>query len=64
MSVGLAVWTATGAVWVGWLVVTGLARPLPGIERVVRGVLQSWLGRLLALAAWAEAGWHLFGQRP
>jgi hypothetical protein len=64
VTVGAGVWVAIGAAWVVWLVVTRLVRPLPGIERVVRAFLGSWLGRGIALAVWAEAGWHLFGQRP
>lgn len=64
MTTGAAVWTAVGSAWLVWLVATRLARPLPGIETVVRLFLRSWLGRMIAIAAWAEAGWHLFGQRP
>jgi hypothetical protein len=64
VTVGAAVWAAIGAAWLAWLVVTRVVRPLPGIESVVRAFLGSWLGRIIALAAWAEAGWHLFGQRP
>ena len=64
MTVGAIVWAVIGAGWVGWLVVTQLVRRLPGIESVVHAFLGSWLGRLIALGAWAEAGWHLFGQRP
>lgn len=64
MTPGAAVWAVIGAGWVAWLVVTRLVGPLPGIERVVRLLLGSWLGRAVALAAWAEAGWHVFGQRP
>jgi hypothetical protein len=64
VTVGGAVWVAVGAVWLAWLVVSRLVGPLPGIASVVRAFLGSWLGRFIALAAWAEAGWHLFGQRP
>lgn len=64
MTAGGVVWVAIGAAWSVWLVVTRLVRPLPGVESVVRAFLGSWLGRMVALAAWAEAGWHLFGQRP
>lgn len=64
MTAGTAVWAMIAAAWVAWLVVTRVLRPLPGIERVVRAFLGSWLGRGIAIAAWAEAGWHLFGQRP
>lgn len=64
MTVGAIVWVAIGASWVVWFVVTRIVTPLPGIETVVHAFLGSWLGRMIALAAWAEAGWHLFGQRP
>lgn len=64
MTVGAAVWVAIGVAWLVWLVATRLVRGLPGIDWVVHGFLGSWLGRTIALAAWAEAGWHLFGQRP
>ncbi|HVC14426.1 MAG TPA: hypothetical protein VND62_06160 [Acidimicrobiales bacterium] len=64
MTVGAAVWAGIGAAWLVWLVASRLVRPLPGIDAVVKAFLGSWLGRVLALAAWAEAGWHLFGQRP
>ncbi|MGH8987286.1 MAG: hypothetical protein ACRDXC_01635 [Acidimicrobiales bacterium] len=64
MTSGAIVWAVIGAGWVAWVVVTRCVRPLPGIAAVVHAVLGSWLGRLIALAAWAEAGWHLFGQRP
>jgi len=64
MTVGGLVWAVIGAGWVVWLVVTRLVRPLPGIDSVAHAFLGSWIGRVIALAAWAEAGWHLFGQRP
>lgn len=64
MTVGAVVWTVIAAGWVVWLVVTQLVRQLPGIDSVAHAVIGSWLGRVIALAAWAEAGWHLFGQRP
>lgn len=64
MTVGAAVWAVIGAGWVVWLVATQLVRPLPGVDSVVHAFLGSWLGRAIAIAAWAEAGWHLFGQRP
>jgi hypothetical protein len=64
MTAGGVVWLALGSVWLLWLVVTRFVRGLPGIESVLHVVLRSWLGRVVAIAAWAEAGWHLFGQRP
>ncbi len=64
MSVGAVVWVAIGTVWVLSLLAGRLVGPIPGISAVVRAFLGSWFGRMVALAAWAEAGWHLFGQRP
>jgi hypothetical protein len=64
--VGGVVWAVVAAAVVGWLVLTQLAGPrrLPGVADVVRWFLRCWLGRLLLLAAWAGAGWHVFCQRP
>lgn len=66
MTVGAVVWAILAGVVAVWLVVTASAGPrrLPGIVDVVRWFLRSWLGRVLALAAWGGAGWHLFCQRP
>jgi hypothetical protein len=64
MTIGAVVWAVIGSGWVVWILVTRLVRPLPGVDAVVHAFLGSWLGRFIALAAWAEAGWHLFGQRP
>ncbi len=66
VAAGTAVWAILAGVLVLWVAVTFVAGPkrLPGIVDVVRWFLQCWFGRLLALAAWAGAGWHLFCQRP
>lgn len=71
---GAAVWLALALALLGWLVVTGLpslgsrrrlgSHRLPGIAAVVHWWLESWLGRIVLLALWAEAGFHVFGQRP
>jgi hypothetical protein len=63
---GEGVWIVIGGALLAWLAVTLLAGPrrLPGVVDVVRWFLQCWLGRALALAGWAAAGWHLFCQRP
>jgi hypothetical protein len=63
---GAIVWAVLAGATVLWLVVTQALGPrrLPGVVDVVRLFLRSWLGRMLALAAWAGAGWHLFCQRP
>ena len=63
--VGGVVWAVIAGALVLWLAVTTVAGSrLPGIVDVVRWFLRSWLGRALALAAWAGAGWHVFCQRP
>lgn len=64
MSVGDIVWSVIAAAWVLAAVGTSLVREAPGPARVVRAFLGSWAGRAVALGAWAEAGWHLFCQRP
>jgi hypothetical protein len=66
LVLGGAVWVALALLGSAWLVVTIVAGPgrLPGPVDVVRWFLTCWLGRVLALAAWAGAGWHLFCQRP
>jgi len=63
---GNVVWAVLAGALVAWVVVTQMigGERLPGITAVLSWWLQSWLGRLLLLAAWAEAGWHLFCQRP
>jgi ammonia channel protein AmtB len=64
---GTAVWIALAAALVGWTVVTliaGARRGLPRPRAVVRWFLDSWLGRVLILIAWAGSGWHVFCQRP
>lgn len=63
---GAVVWLVLGVLLAAWLVVTTLAGPrrLPGIVDVARWFLCSWFGRIVILALWAEAGWHVFGQRP
>jgi hypothetical protein len=64
--VGGAVWLVIGAAVCGWLIFTQVAGPqqVPGVTAVVGWFLSSWLGRVLVLAAWGGAGWHLFCQRP
>jgi hypothetical protein len=66
VTAGDVVWLvlAAGAVTlIGLTTALGPAR-VPGLAQVVGWFLRSWLGRLVALAAWAGAGWHLFCQRP
>lgn len=66
VAVGSVVWGVIGSAAVVLLAVTTLARPgtLPNAADVVRWFLRSWVGRGLMIALWAEAGWHLFTQRP
>lgn len=64
MTLGAAVWAAIGGAWVLVIAATSLVRSAPGPARLVRAFLGSWAGRAVALAAWAEAGWHVFCQRP
>ena len=61
---GEAVWTVLAVASATWVVASWRSRGLVGPGGVVRWFLQSWTGRLVALAAWALAGWHLFCQRP
>jgi hypothetical protein len=63
--------TAGGYVWIGiagallcWTVMSAARRGIPGPVAVLGWFTRSWLGRALALCAWAGAGWHLFCQRP
>ena len=52
---GIAVWSAV------------LARHrelLLGSRLIVRWLLSSWMSRIVLLAFWAIAGWHIFCQRP
>ncbi|MDA8296229.1 MAG: hypothetical protein M0004_06520 [Actinomycetota bacterium] len=64
MTTGTLIWLAL-AVLAGALVLVGaLARRVPSVADVVHWWLESWLGRLVLLALWAEAGFHVFTQRP
>jgi hypothetical protein len=66
MTSGALVWSGLAVALAAWLVVTTVAGPrrLPGAVGIVRWLCSCWLGRILALSAWAVAGWHLFCQRP
>jgi hypothetical protein len=64
MTLGGDVWIALGSALATWIVLSGIARGIPGPIASIRWFAQSWLGRVLALCAWAGAGWHLFCQRP
>jgi hypothetical protein len=69
VATGSAVWVVLAVVIVGWLIFTEVAarlgRPrVPVLVAATRWVVSSWSGRVLALAAWAAVGWHVFCQRP
>jgi hypothetical protein len=61
---GAVVWSVLAGLVVLWGTFSGLRPGLPGPIALVRWFTRSWLGRALALCAWAGAGWHLFCQRP
>ncbi len=63
---GDALWLGLAVAVLAWVVATTLAGPsrLPGLRGIARWICSCWLSRLLALAAWSGAGWHLFCQRP
>lgn len=61
---GATVWAGIAGIGALWLAVTALSARLPHAGDLVRWFLGSWLGRLVAIAAWAAAGWHVFCQRP
>lgn len=64
MRLGDVVWAVLAGCWVCWMVLSSLWSRVPGINAFGRSLLGSWLGRYVALAAWAAVGWHLFCQRP
>ena len=64
MTTGAVVWAVLGGAWVVWLLAAAAVPVLPGPLRVARGLVGSWPGRAISLAAWAEIGWHVFCQRP
>jgi hypothetical protein len=62
---GAVVWLVLAGGVVSWsavLALTSWARV--GLRPVARWLLGSWLPRLVLLAAWGAAGWHVFCQRP
>jgi hypothetical protein len=63
---GSVVWAVLAGALAAWIVVTEVVSDprLPDITAVLSWWLRCWLGRLLLLATWAGAGWHLFCQRP
>ncbi len=65
MTTGAMIWLALASL-AGVLALAGalLERHAPSVADVVHWWLESWLGRLLLLALWAEAGFHVFTQRP
>ena len=65
MTTGAMIWLAMASL-AGVLALAGalLGRHAPSVADVVHWWLESWLGRLLLLPPWAEAGCHVFTQRP
>lgn len=61
---GGVVWITLGVTGLVWVVVSATVPGLPTPAAVARWAVSSWAGRLIVLALWAEAGWHLFAQRP
>ena len=62
---GAVVWLALATGTLGWLGIAALsAGRLAGPRRALRAFLGSWPPRIMILAAWAAAGWHVFCQRP
>lgn len=65
MSTGAIIWLTLAGLTGALALAGALARRfVPSVADVVHWWLESWLGRLLLLALWAEAGFHLFTQRP
>lgn len=64
VTLGGVVWAVIAAAVATWLVLTLVWRRLPHAGDVARWIVTSWPGRVLALAIWAEVGWHVFCQRP
>lgn len=66
MTLGAAIWLAIGAAALALTGVTAVlraARPA-SLPAVLGWFLRCWGGRVLLLALWAEAGFHLLCQRP
>jgi hypothetical protein len=62
---GAAVWLVIAAGAGGWFAVVALSRGLLiGPRRIMRWLLSAWLPRIVLLAVWGAAGWHIFCQRP
>jgi hypothetical protein len=69
VATGSVVWLVVAIAIVVWLIFTEVAartgRPrVPRLSDATRWVVSTWPGRVLALAGWTVAGWHVFCQRP
>jgi hypothetical protein len=64
VTIGALVWLIIGAALLIWLLVTSLIRSSLSVVNVFDWLIRSPLGRVVAFAGWAVAGWHLFCQRP
>jgi hypothetical protein len=62
---GAVVWLVLGVGVVAWLIAAVMSRgALIGPRRIIRWLLSCWTSRIVMLAAWGIAGWHIFCQRP
>lgn len=63
---GDVVWAVIGGSLAAWIAISSVvaAKSAPGIVEIFGWLLRSWSGRILILLLWAEAGWHIFTQRP
>ncbi|HTW98071.1 MAG TPA: hypothetical protein VMD59_04800 [Acidimicrobiales bacterium] len=66
MSEGDGVWLAIAAVAAALTLTTAVLPAARGASpvRIVAWFLRCWAGRLVLLALWGEAGFHLLCQRP
>lgn len=61
---GGPVWAVLAAAAACWLLITARSARLVSLPDLLLLLLRTRVGRLLVLAAWAEAGFHVFSQRP
>jgi hypothetical protein len=62
---GAKVWIVLAAGLTVWSAAVLLSRgALFGPRAIVRWLLGAWSPRIMVLAIWGLAGWHIFCQRP